>query len=168
MADGGIDPIKTRQRIEQALSILNELGLPRAQLNERSALTLLALLGLKPHDEWADASEPLCGITLMMDFFRNHYGKEYKPNTRETVRRQTVHQFLDAGLIVANPDRPDRPVNSPKAVYQIETSALSLLRSFGRKSWNKNLATYLSSIETLKKKYAQEREMTRIPILGPY
>ena len=33
----------------------------------------------------------------MMDFFRDHYGKAYKPNTRETVRRQTIHQFMDAG-----------------------------------------------------------------------
>ncbi len=160
----GIDPIKVRQKIEEGLTILRLLGLPRQQLNERSALTLLALLGLKPEMNWAEASEPLCGITPMMDFFRDRYGKAYKPNTRETVRRQTVHQFLDAGLIVANPDKPERAINSPKAVYQIETSALKLIRGFGSKSWEKNLTTYLSTVETLKKKYAQEREMTRIPI----
>jgi adenine-specific DNA-methyltransferase len=40
-----------------------------------------------------------------------------------------VHQFLDAGIIVANPDEPARPVNSPKAVYQIEPAALELLRT---------------------------------------
>jgi adenine-specific DNA-methyltransferase len=160
----GIDPVKVRQKTEEALGILRVLGFPRQQLNERSALTLLALLALKPDMLWSQAGEPLCGITPMMDFFRDHYGKAYKPNTRETVRRQTVHQFLDAGLIVANPDQPERPVNSPKAVYRIETSALKLLRSFGSKTWDKDLATYLSSVKTLREKYAQERAMARIPV----
>ena len=117
-----------RTRIADALAVLTALGLPAAQQNERSALTLLALLDLKPDTPWSEAGEPLCGITPMMEFFAEHYGKRYKPNTRETVRRQTVHQFLEAGLIVANPDKPDRAVNSPKAVYRIETSALKLLR----------------------------------------
>ena len=160
----GIDPAQVKKRTEEALEVLKALGFPRAQLNERSALTLLALLGLKPDTPWSQGREPLCGITPMMDFFRDHYGKTYKPNTRETVRRQTVHQFLDAGLIVANPDKPERPVNSPKAVYQIETSALKLLRTYGTPSWQRDLATYLSSVETLRQKYAQEREMARIPV----
>jgi hypothetical protein len=58
------------------------------------------------------------GITEMMDFFRDFYGIRYAPNTRETVRRQTVHQFMQVGLAVANPDNPSRPINSPKTKYQ--------------------------------------------------
>lgn len=164
MDDDGIDPAKVREKVEKAGDVLRALGLPRQQLNERSALTLLALLGLAPEMPWSEASRPLCGITPMMDFFRDHYGKDYKPNTRETVRRQTVHQFLDAGLVVANPDKPKRPVNSPKAVYQIETNALELLRAVGSEMWERSLAIYLSKVATLKAKYAQEREMARIPI----
>ncbi|MBD0265820.1 MAG: Eco57I restriction-modification methylase domain-containing protein, partial [Tolypothrix sp. Co-bin9] len=38
------NPIVTKSRIDEALQILTQLGFPRAQLNERSALTLLALL----------------------------------------------------------------------------------------------------------------------------
>ena len=156
------DSMAVRQRIDEALGILKSLGLPRSQQNERSALTLLALLNLTPTMAWSDANAPLCGITPMMEFFNQHYGKNYAPNTRETVRRQTVHQFLDAGLVVANPDEPERPVNSPKAVYQIEKSALELLRSFGMPIWEKNLRTYLVSMETLKQRYTREREMLRI------
>ncbi len=161
----GGDPIHVRKRIEESLKILKDLGLPRAQQNERSALTFLALLNLKPETPWTAASSPLCGITPMMDFMATYYGKSYKPNTRETVRRQTVHQFLDAGLIVVNPDEPERPINSPKAVYQIERSALELLRTYDTEDWDHNLRTYLSSIETLKMRYAQTREMARIPVV---
>ena len=159
------NPIATKSRIDEALQILTQLGFPRSQLNERSALTLLALLDLKPTDSWELATSPLMGITPMMDFMAQHYGKSYKPNTRETVRRQTVHQFLDAALIVANPDDLSRPINSPKTVYQIENSALELLRTYSTDEWEKSINTYLASVETLKKQYAQEREMSRIPIV---
>ena len=155
---------KAKRKIAEALQVLEALGLPRQQQNERSALTLLALLNLKPEDKWENASDPLMGITPMMEFFAAHYGKRYAPNTRETVRRQTVHQFGQAALVVPNPDMPSRPTNSPKAVYQIETSALKLLREFGKPSWKGRLQEYLKSIETLKRLYAREREMRRIPL----
>ena len=107
---------KAEKKIKEAITILNDLGFPRQQQNERSALTLLSLLDLKPSGSWENASNPLMGITPMMDFFQEHYGKKYAPNPRETVRRQTVHQFMQAALITANPDKPARPTNSPKAV----------------------------------------------------
>lgn len=146
------NPIIIKARIDEAIKILAALGFPRKQLNERSGLTLLALLDLKPHEPWISAKVPLQGITPMMEFMEKQYAKKYAPNTRETVRRQTVHQFIDAGLIVVNPDNIERPVNSPKTVYQIENSALKLLRTFKTNEWDKNLQTYLASIETLKTK----------------
>jgi len=140
------------------------LGLPRAQQNERSALCLLALLNLTSGKAWADAENPLMGITPIMDWGREHYDKEYAPNTRETSRRQTMHQFCDAGIVLYNPDQPDSPVNSPKAVYQIEPAALALLRTFGIPAWHKALTIYLAKRETLVARYAKEREQNRIPM----
>jgi adenine-specific DNA-methyltransferase len=163
----GADPIRAKRKIEEALAVLKALGLPTAQQNERSALTLLALLDLKPETDWADASNPLRGITQMMDFFAEHYGKRYKPNTRESVRRQTVHQFLDAGIIIANPDNPKRAINSGKTVYQISPSTLKLIGCFGSDEWEPCLREHLISVETLQKRYAQEREMNRIPVKLP-
>ena len=154
-----------RKRISEALRVLEALGLPREQTNERSALTLLALLGLEPGMEWSAASDPLIGITPMMDFFREHYGKTYAPNTRETVRRYTVHQFVQAGLVLANPDCPSRPTNSPKAVYQIEPSALALLRALHCEEWDERLEAYLSVVEPLRHRYARERDMNIFPSL---
>ncbi len=160
----GADPIRVKQRIDEALEVLKALGLPREQQNERSALTLLALLDLKPEMPWSEASGPLCGVHKMLRFFSTFYGKDYAENTRETVRRQTIHQFRDAGLIVANPDDLKRPTNSPATVYQIEQGALELLRTFGTDAWEEHLEVYLASVKTLKQRYAQEREMARIPL----
>ncbi|EIG2394393.1 restriction endonuclease [Escherichia coli] len=150
--------------IEADQQIIASLGLPRAQQNERSALCLLALLNLTPGKAWANAENPLVGITPIMNWVREHYGKVYAPNTRETFRRQSMHQFCAAGVALYNPDKPDRPVNSPKAVYQIEPAALSMLRTFGSPAWHDSLATYLAERETLVTRYAKEREQNRIPV----
>lgn len=157
--------MKSRSRyIKEAQQIIVSLGLPRAQQNERSALSLLALLNLIPGKSWADAEAPLMGITPIMDWVREHYKKDYAPNTRETVRRQSMHQFCDAGIVLYNPDQPDRPVNSPKAVYQIEPSALALLRTFDTAAWHDNLSEYLAKRESLVERYANEREQNRVPV----
>lgn len=155
---------RSKENIEAARQVIIALGLPRAQQNERSALTLLALLNLTQDKAWPDAENPLLGITPIMEWAREHYGKEYAPNSRETFRRQTVHQFCDAGIALYNPDKSDRPVNSPKAVYQIEPDALALLRTFGTQSWHDSLAEYLAGRETLVARYASVREQIRIPV----
>jgi len=151
-------------KIADALQILVDLGMPRAQRNDRSALCLLALLNLTKGKPWAKAGNPLIGITPMIEFARDEYDKKYAPNTRETFRRQTMHQLVAAGIALYNPDDPGRPVNSPKAVYQVEPATLSLVRTFGTAAWKKNLAKYLASRETLTARYANEREMQKLPV----
>ena len=151
-------------KIADALQVLENLGMPRAQQNDRSALCLLALLDLKKGKSWAEAKDPLVGITPMMEFARDHYGKQYAPNSRETFRRQTIHQLVAAGIALYNPDDPARPVNSPKAVYQIEADTLTLMRSYGTAAWNKNLTKYLKTRQTLTARYAKERDMKKLPV----
>ena len=156
--------MREARNIAKALKVLSALGFPREQLNERSALCLLALLNLTRGDKWETATAPLIGITPMMEFAFNEYGRKYAPNTRETFRRQTMHQFVASGMAPYNPDNPSRAVNSPKAVYQIEPEALKLVRSFGSGKWPSNLKTYLSVRETLIAQYAKQRNQSKIPV----
>lgn len=103
----------------------------------------------------------------MMDFMAENHGKRYAPNTRETVRRQSVHQFLAAGLVLQNPDDPKRAVNSAKTTYQINGVALELLRQYGSTEWPLALTRYRVRIEPLTKRWNKERRLTRIPVVLP-
>jgi adenine-specific DNA-methyltransferase len=141
------------------------LGLPKGQLNERSALTLLALLDLRSDALWSDIEAPRLGVTPIMNWISLNYGKTYKPNTRETIRRQTLHQFVDAGLALYNPVKPDRPVNSPAAVYQISPSALKLLKAYNTAVWDSSLKKYLKNSSSLALKYAAPRKLTKKKLL---
>ncbi len=63
--------------------------MPPAQSNPMAGLTLLALCGLTPDDPWSKASRSPRTVTKgIMDHVREHFDRDYAPNTRETFRRQ--------------------------------------------------------------------------------
>ena len=160
-----MNPFAT-QRLNEALQFLLAIGIPREQQNERSALTLLSLADIKPSNSWKKATVPLRRITEMMDWMRDHYEVRYAPNTRETIRRQTVHQFVQHGLLHENPDQPNRPINSPKWCYQLTPAALKLITTVGTPAFTKELKSFLTNPATgdLKARHRNlPRELVRMP-----
>jgi adenine-specific DNA-methyltransferase len=158
------NPLTARRKIDEGISILTALGMPRGQQNDRSALTLLALLDLHPSGSWNELRRPLLGITPIMDYARENYGREYAPNTRETFRRQTMHQFVEAGIARYNPDDPARPVNSPNACYQVSEEAVRAIMAFDTPAWDAAVERWLEVRTSLAAKWAREREMQMIPV----
>lgn len=152
-------------KIQEAQKILQDLGLPDNQQNEISAYTLLALCNIRENDKWSKAFRQSHGVSKgIMKFISENYHKEYAPNTRETFRRQVLHQFVQAGIADYNPDIPDLPVNSPRAHYAISEIALETIITFGTRNWKKALENFNSKIGALKEKYSKSREMSRVPL----
>jgi adenine-specific DNA-methyltransferase len=149
-------------KIEEAISILAELGFPRAQQNERSALSLLALVQLREKGSWKKLEEPLLGVRAILDFCRNDYQKPYAENSRESFRKESLHQFVAAGLALQNPDALARAPNSPKWCYQISPEARLLLTRFKTRGWNEALKSYLTRVGSLSKKYKAERDLQMV------
>ena len=149
------------------MEALTALQFGAKQRNETAAYTLLALLDLQPNAAWSEAQAPLCGITPIIEFIAKAYGVRYAPNTRETIRDDAVKFFAEEGLLLRNPDDPRRPTNSGKTVYQIEPTALALLRAFGSPEWASTLQHYLASRETLKHEIARKRTLARVPVTLP-
>ena len=156
-----------KRRLAETIEALTALQFGPKQRNETAAYTLLALLDLKPDAAWADAQAPLRGITPIIDFIATAYGNRYAPNTRETIRDDAVKFFVEEGLLLRNPDDPNRPTNSGKTVYQIEPTALALFRKFGTPDWPLSLANYLACREKLKQVIARKRNLARVPVTLP-
>jgi len=154
-----------QERIDEALDVLRQLGMPNEQLNDRTAICLLALLDLPKNKGWQEASDPKLGIRAILDFAREKLGHKYAENTRESIRKYSVKQLVAAGILLHNPDKPDRAVNSSDNCYQVESNALALLRKFGTRSWKANLSSYLENRQTLAAQFARHRDMQRIPVV---
>ncbi len=156
-----------KRRLAEAIEALIALQFGPKQRNETAAYTLLALLDLQPDASWADAQAPLRCITPIIDFIADAYDNRYAPNTRETIRDDAVKFFVEEGLLLRNPDDPNRPTNSGKTVYQIEPTALALLRKVGTPAWTAALKDYLPSREALKHEIARKRNLARVPVTLP-
>jgi hypothetical protein len=143
------------------------LGFGPKQSNETAAYALLALLDLTAAQRWTEATNPLRGITPIITFISEAYRIHYAPNTRETIRDEAVKYFVDAGVLVRNPDDPARPTNSGKTVYQVEPHALELFRSFGGGEWMSKLDAYLESRAAIREGLERNRELARIPVTLP-
>ena len=152
------------QRIAEALQILRQLGMPKEQLNDRTAICLIALLNLPPDKEWPQAERPMLGIRAILDFAREKLEINYAENTRESIRKYSVKQLVSAGVLLHNPDKPDRSVNSSANCYQVEPTALELLKKFGTREWEPSLHSYLETNETLAEQYASARDRHRVPV----
>ena len=151
-------------KIDDVRDILEQFGLPPAQRNDISCLTLLALAGLSEDDPWSGAAKPSRTIHQILGFMRGAYGREYAENTRESVRRQVIHQFEQARLVDRNPDAPDLPTNSPRTHYGLGDEALSVLRLYGRGEWDTELRSFRSRHGVLLEIYQRRRQMREIPI----
>ena len=104
---------KQREKeLKQSKQILRALGMPKAQYNDRSGWVFLALSDIQPERSWGNAKSPLLPTVDIMQFIREYYRQDYKPNSRETIRRQTLHQFEQARVVDRNRDDPSRPTNS--------------------------------------------------------
>ncbi|TRL30832.1 restriction endonuclease [Methylosinus sporium] len=154
--------------VDEAQDILRTLGLPPAQSNEMSALTLISLCALGPHDPWTKAKRTRCTVTKgIMDYVRRTFGKDYAPNTRETFRRQVLHQFVQAHIADYNPFEPNLPTNSPRAHYAVTEAALAAVRAYGSTKWKEAARKFVTEHGELKVLYSPEREKQKVPITLP-
>lgn len=147
-------------KLEQAKDILEKIGMPKAQQADLCAYTLLALLNIKEKSKWNTATNEYIRIHDIMEFIKQNYGVAYAENSRETFRKQAMHHFRIAALIEDNL----KATNSPNYRYRITIEALNLIKKYGTKDWNKELAKYLKNHEKLINIYENKRNLTKIPV----
>ena len=152
-------------KLQETQEILQALGLPPAQYNEMAALAFLALCGIKETDSWLSATRESLGVTKgIMSFVNDNYGKSYAPNTRETFRRQVMHQFVQARVADYNPDAPDLPVNSPRAHYALTKDILKVVKAYKTTKWKAAVKEFTNKVGKLSEVYLKERELIQIPV----
>jgi type II restriction enzyme len=157
-------------KIDEAKEILKALGLPPKQQNDVAACTLLALGNIKESTSWSRAERRALRIHDMIVFTNEEYrvpsGKDpYKENTRETFRRQAIHQFEQARVVDRNPNDSGLETNSPRTQYALSESALEVIRSYSTKGFAKEAAAFEASHGSLLAVYSAKKKMHLVPVL---
>jgi hypothetical protein len=151
-------------KLDDAKEILKAFGLPPKQQNDVAAYTLLALAGIGPKAKWSAAERFSLRIHDMIVFTNAKYrSKEpYKENTRETFRRQAIHQFEQARIV----DRKDQDLatNSPNTQYTLSSAAFAVIRSYGGKRFAAEAAAFRESHGSLLAVYTASKRMHLVPV----
>lgn len=158
---------KQQEKLTQAKEILKALGLPSTQYNDRSGWVFLALANINPSDDWKNATAPLLPTVDIMAFIRDSYSKNYKPNSRETIRRQTLHQFEQARIIDRNRDDPSRATNSKNNNYSLNKPILNILSAYPNGDWKSKVKDYKKLVPELSAQYDRKLDMNKIPVKLP-
>ena len=154
----------TMGKIEQAQEILEALGLPSAQQNEVSALTMLALAQLSEKNAWKEALNPMLRVHDILIEIKQRYGRVYAENSREAIRRKVLHQFEQAGIVVRNADDPTRPTNSGLNNYMLSEVALDVVRAYGSSKWKAQVKNFIEQQGKLLDVYQKAKEHNKIPL----
>ena len=134
--------------------------MPKAQQADICALSILAMAGIKPEDEWENASNEWIRIHDIIAFSNKYYGTTYAENSRETFRKQAMHRFRTAALIEDN----GKATNSPNYRYRITDETLGVLRSLGTNNAERQMNRFLAYHEKLVDIYASKKKMTMMPV----
>lgn len=151
-------------KIIEAQTVLAALQLPPAQQTEMAALTLLVLAQLDETTPWSDAKRQSLRVHDMLQEMSNRYGRRYAENTRETVRRQVIHQFEQARIVDRNPDEPGLATNSPRTHYALSDVAIRTIRQFNTPDWDAAVSEFLEAQQSLMERYERLLEREMIPL----
>ena len=147
-------------KLDEAREFLASVGMPKAQQADICALSILAMAGIKPDDDWKDATNEWIRIHDIIAFSNQYYGTTYAENSRETFRKQAMHRFRTAALIEDN----GKATNSPNYRYRITDETLKVLKAWGSNSVEKQMNRFLAYHEKLVDIYASKKKMTMMPV----
>jgi hypothetical protein len=147
-------------KLTEAKDFLSKIGMPEQQQTDISAYALLTLTHLTPNSDWGTASNEWIRIHDVLGFTAEHYGKEYAENTRETIRKNCMHQFRDGALIEDN----GKATNSPNYRYRLTDETLYVVQAYGTVDFVQRLKTYHDKYEKLVDKYASKKRMEMMPV----
>jgi len=119
--------------------------MPKGQQNPNAIYTLLAFANIGPRTPWASAVALRLTPHQVITFTSKQYAKVYAENTRETIRRQAIHQFVQGGVLMRNPDKPELATNSPRTHYALTVESLEVIRAFGTLEFETEAAKFLDA-----------------------
>ena len=147
-------------KIAEARDILQQIGMPALQQADVCCYTLLAMSALTPSLPWARSSHTWIRIHDIIQHTNKYYKTEYAENSRETFRKQALHHFRAAAVVIDN----GKPTNSPNYRYRLTDEFVDLIRTYGSSEWELALAKWNATNISLVDLYTSQKRMTMMPV----
>ena len=145
-------------KVDALKATLNEVGFPSQMQADVCIYSILALAGIKKTTQWKNATNEWMRIHDIIQFANSYYYKGYAENSRETFRKQALHNFRNAAMVEDN----GMATNSPNYRWRITDEFLKVLRSIDKD--NSALLDFKEKHVSLVELYSSKRVMKKMPV----
>lgn len=165
-------PEDTQKLINQALFILNALGVPLENLSsrrlERTAMVFLAVADVKSTQEWSNTKDANDNRSLrtrdIIGFINRHFSEAISMGSYDDIRRKDLLLPVAANIII--PTSPDSARNNSMRGYAVNPEFAAIIRTFTGTDWQE-VKRFMESRETLSHKLAATRTLVKTTVTLP-
>lgn len=142
--------VRTSQLVFDMLDILSELGCTEgltARRLEKMAKACLAVGDIKTELNEAKSVNDnfFLGTREIIAYENTHYGEIISSGSYDDIRRQDLVIPIDMGLVINSSSLEKQATNNPKRGYALSPLFASLIKQFGKPSWEGALQMFKES-----------------------
>ncbi len=161
--------------INQALHILDNLGIPLEGLTERrmerTALAFLAVCNVKRDADWAavksyDGTNALKTREIIR-YINANFDESISPGSYDDIRRKDLKLLVLGEIVVGSAANPNSARNDPTRSYALSPEYAHIIQSYGDERWLDLVEEFISGRSTLKDQLEQQRLIKRIEVKLP-
>jgi type II restriction enzyme len=160
----------TQQLINEALDILDSVGIPVENKTERAlermAMCFLAVAGITK--EWESAQENTnLKSRDIINFVNEHFEEKISSGSYDDIRRKDLKLLVLADLIINSGVNKGSATNDPTRGYALQPDFKNLIAKYGTKDWENSLAVFSRKRPPLSEILGRKRNLEKIPIKLP-
>lgn len=168
-------PKAIRQVINEALFLLNNLGIPFEGLTERRlekmAMSFLAVVDVKRSKSWANAisqdGSRALSTRQIIDYINQHFEEHFSSGSYDDIRRKDLKLPIVAGIIVRSANDPNAATNNPTRGYALNPEYALIVRSFKTEGWEDDVEEFLAETGSLADRLSGIREIQTVEVVVP-
>lgn len=166
-------PEDTRVLINEALQILEDLGVPTDKLparqKERAAMALLAVCDVDKPGKWADLKDISTGRSMrtrdIIAWQNERLSEHRSPGAYDDIRRKDLKLSVIAEVIVNT--KPGSARNDSTRGYALNTEHAALIRTFGKLGWEGRVKKFRETHRDLSEEMARKRDLDLVEVVLP-
>ena len=161
--------------INEALYILNSLGIPFDGLSERRlekmGMAFLSVVDVTRSNQWKDAKQSGDGwapqTRQIIDYINQNFSESISSGSYDDIRRKDLKLLTVAGIIERSTNNPNAATNNPTRGYALSPQYAFIVRSYGSEGWEDEVDELLAETGTLRDRLSGIRKIDTVPVTIP-
>lgn len=161
--------------VNEALCILNSLGIPFEGLSERRlekmGMAFLAVADVRRSSQWKEAKQSgnkwAPQTRQIIEYINKNFSESISSGSYDDIRRKDLKLLTVAGIVERSANNPGAATNNPTRGYALNPQFACVVREFGTEGWDDQVDELLAETGTLRDRLSGQRSIETISVKIP-